>query len=105
MIRRPPRSTLFPYTTLFRSCTAIVADTRNSFERFVREVIELPVLKEFHGGNEVPVARVDFGILRQALDSLNPDDKDSLLTRVDTAEQKVGSGGESKKASRGWGAR
>src|SRR5260370_32563078 len=24
MIRRPPRSTLFPYTTLFRSCRAIV---------------------------------------------------------------------------------
>src|SRR5207248_5273927 len=24
MIRRPPRSTLFPYTTLFRSSTAIV---------------------------------------------------------------------------------
>src|SRR5258707_5942878 len=23
MIRRPPRSTLFPYTTLFRSCTLI----------------------------------------------------------------------------------
>src|SRR5688572_30857153 len=23
MIRRPPRSTLFPYTTLFRSCLAI----------------------------------------------------------------------------------
>src|SRR2546427_8324245 len=23
MIRRPPRSTLFPYTTLFRSCTAL----------------------------------------------------------------------------------
>src|SRR2546421_4441095 len=25
MIRRPPRSTLFPYTTLFRSCTVPVA--------------------------------------------------------------------------------
>src|SRR3712207_8881332 len=25
MIRRPPRSTLFPYTTLFRSCVAEVA--------------------------------------------------------------------------------
>src|SRR2546430_10243846 len=25
MIRRPPRSTLFPYTTLFRSCTARAA--------------------------------------------------------------------------------
>src|SRR3712207_8202615 len=26
MIRRPPRSTLFPYTTLFRSCDALAAD-------------------------------------------------------------------------------
>src|SRR3712207_8032885 len=24
MIRRPPRSTLFPYTTLFRSCGAVL---------------------------------------------------------------------------------
>src|SRR5258708_12352476 len=27
MIRRPPRSTLFPYTTLFRSCEFFVKDT------------------------------------------------------------------------------
>src|SRR2546430_11342218 len=26
MIRRPPRSTLFPYTTLFRSCCSRVCD-------------------------------------------------------------------------------
>jgi hypothetical protein len=26
MIRRPPRSTLFPYTTLFRSAAAVGAD-------------------------------------------------------------------------------
>src|SRR2546430_12024446 len=26
MIRRPPRSTLFPYTTLFRSLRAVLAD-------------------------------------------------------------------------------
>src|SRR3712207_8398970 len=26
MIRRPPRSTLFPYTTLFRSCRPELAD-------------------------------------------------------------------------------
>src|SRR5947209_12542709 len=25
MIRRPPRSTLFPYTTLFRSCATLLA--------------------------------------------------------------------------------
>src|SRR2546427_7409947 len=28
MIRRPPRSTLFPYTTLFRSATFIYDDSR-----------------------------------------------------------------------------
>src|SRR5258705_10171648 len=28
MIRRPPRSTLFPYTTLFRSQTTVAASTR-----------------------------------------------------------------------------
>src|SRR3712207_7852899 len=38
MIRRPPRSTLFPYTTLFRSCgrarcTAIPHGARVSFGR------------------------------------------------------------------------
>src|SRR2546429_5003549 len=29
MIRRPPRSTLFPYTTLFRSVTALLVSTGN----------------------------------------------------------------------------
>src|SRR3712207_7284894 len=32
MIRRPPRSTLFPYTTLFRSVADVLADC--VFERF-----------------------------------------------------------------------
>src|SRR3989442_11763413 len=32
MIRRPPRSTLFPYTTLFRSLNAYLHTGRNSFE-------------------------------------------------------------------------
>src|SRR2546421_6893960 len=31
MIRRPPRSTLFPYTTLFRSCNS--ADASHTFSR------------------------------------------------------------------------
>src|SRR3712207_9338594 len=33
MIRRPPRSTLFPYTTLFRSGTATVAHRTNRMVR------------------------------------------------------------------------
>src|SRR3989449_6026635 len=37
MIRRPPRSTLFPYTTLFRSeAAALAADVRTGFARLAR---------------------------------------------------------------------
>src|SRR2546427_13104084 len=32
MIRRPPRSTLFPYTTLFRSAVGKLADARGKTE-------------------------------------------------------------------------
>src|SRR3989449_4802555 len=38
MIRRPPRSTLFPYTTLFRSPER--PNTRQARERFVRGLEE-----------------------------------------------------------------
>src|SRR5438034_10638887 len=33
MIRRPPRSTLFPYTTLFRSLVALLQDHERVLER------------------------------------------------------------------------
>src|SRR2546429_4045685 len=38
MIRRPPRSTLFPYTTLFRSCMTS-AMTRNQVVAFILSVV------------------------------------------------------------------
>src|SRR2546430_10549543 len=48
MIRRPPRSTLFPYTTLFRSAATptltaadVVADAHLAARSFVREVERL----------------------------------------------------------------
>src|SRR3712207_8931246 len=34
MIRRPPRSTLFPYTTLFRSAQVVRVDQPSSFRMF-----------------------------------------------------------------------
>src|SRR3712207_6964316 len=39
MIRRPPRSTLFPYTTLFRSGlnASLAADLDGAFETLVRQ--------------------------------------------------------------------
>src|SRR2546429_5805030 len=41
MIRRPPRSTLFPYTTLFRSCAS--TRTLGSSPRTVNETPELAI--------------------------------------------------------------
>src|SRR2546426_4201197 len=40
MIRRPPRSTLFPYTTLFRSCETLRM-LREQRERKQQEVVEV----------------------------------------------------------------
>src|SRR5260221_12915287 len=50
MIRRPPRSTLFPYTTLFRSHVAHVAE--------VALVDDLPELRLFHAVDFERCARV-----------------------------------------------
>src|SRR2546430_9685277 len=42
MIRRPPRSTLFPYTTLFRSCTSgLHLDSRCAPVLFAEPDVEL----------------------------------------------------------------
>src|SRR5689334_24500952 len=44
MIRRPPRSTLFPYTTLFRSEESLLPPSPRGFEgyRLLREYFALP---------------------------------------------------------------
>src|SRR3989442_2259464 len=48
MIRRPPRSTLFPYTTLFRSCDAGVFDVELRRQRRVAR----PDVGELEGGHD-----------------------------------------------------
>src|SRR2546430_7994705 len=50
MIRRPPRSTLFPYTTLFRSMRLRANDRRD----FLRSIV--PVLAVAPGGRSVVLA-------------------------------------------------
>src|SRR2546430_9091690 len=42
MIRRPPRSTLFPYTTLFRSPARVFVDERDAI-RAVKGATERPI--------------------------------------------------------------
>src|SRR3712207_7913862 len=49
MIRRPPRSTLFPYTTLFRSCQAILDG---------RLPAVIPDVKKYPEAMKLPSARI-----------------------------------------------
>src|SRR3712207_8426432 len=56
MIRRPPRSTLFPYTTLFRSRHRKTLDVaRGSDEVALVVAVALSPL----GGGQLPVARLE----------------------------------------------
>src|SRR5256885_12086523 len=50
MIRRPPRSTLFPYTTLFRSPRCVATDAPGAMDAHDAggERIRLPVRSEEH---------------------------------------------------------
>src|ERR1039457_3620616 len=48
MIRRPPRSTLFPYTTLFRSVVPKVAVPRQAIEHLTMEAIAEQTRSEEH---------------------------------------------------------
>src|SRR5258705_7267226 len=41
MIRRPPRSTLFPYTTLFRSVFPVLINTMRGVQEVDRELVEV----------------------------------------------------------------
>src|SRR5260370_36940575 len=47
MIRRPPRSTLFPYTTLFRSNICSIAKEKN-VPVFVDAAAEEPIVPNIH---------------------------------------------------------
>src|SRR2546430_4642005 len=61
MIRRPPRSTLFPYTTLFRSV----------FERIPRNRDDVGVLSRLEGAEEFRLAEEIGGVARGGLDGLH----------------------------------
>src|SRR2546421_12622351 len=51
MIRRPPRSTLFPYTTLFRSPVASVTVTPSSASGQVGQTVQLTATPRDASGN------------------------------------------------------
>lgn len=71
------------------NCIQQTADVKVEFETYVRELVDVPTVQEIKGGNTVTVARLDFATLRQAIETLNLDDKEQLLSRVSNAEKRV----------------
>src|SRR2546422_4246180 len=60
MIRRPPRSTLFPYTTLFRSTFIYTGAVRK-----MKEIIDVGELGDLHYFDSV---RVNLGLFQHDVD-------------------------------------
>src|SRR5258708_15546925 len=74
MIRRPPRSTLFPYTTLFRSVSSLCCNIGPS------RVRRQPVASRGHSGSERSVRRVAGGRSEEHTSELQS--PDHLLCRL-----------------------
>jgi uncharacterized protein YcaQ len=70
-------------------CQSFYADARSELDRTVREICEMPVIQEVQGAKTVGVARMDFKLVRNAVEALSPDDKDALLGKLDAAERRV----------------
>src|SRR3712207_7175332 len=82
MIRRPPRSTLFPYTTLFRSAPAGRARRGRARRRAVAQLVEPD-----DAGRRAPVERHD---ARPSLPLQAPRggrDEDRKSTRLNSSRQ------------------
>src|SRR2546427_9039825 len=89
MIRRPPRSTLFPYTTLFRSVAPGQTDQRfrgDTVEMWVISVREARGVPDAAQGSAVAAAVVDAGGLVAEVDEERPrwlEDADHLAGACD----------------------
>src|SRR5258705_14019268 len=71
MIRRPPRSTLFPYTTLFRSLVA-------SFRSTLDEALEASLLLQVVDAAD-PGFRAQMQVTREVLDEIGAGDVPWIL--------------------------
>src|SRR3989441_4314319 len=78
MIRRPPRSTLFPYTTLFRSRGAV---SEEAVRRFEREAQVIARLRSPHTVELFDFGMAADGAFYYVMELLDGLDADSLLRR------------------------
>jgi len=70
-------------------CRSTFADIASDFDRYVRSIMDPLIIQEVKGRDTVEVARVDFKVLREAIDALAPDDKDVLIGKIESAAARV----------------
>ncbi len=70
-------------------CIQSAADVRNELETLVREIMQVLVVEDVRSGQQVKVARIDFAPLRTAIDKLELDDREVMLSKITTAEKQV----------------
>src|SRR3712207_7924060 len=91
MIRRPPRSTLFPYTTLFRSAREVLEQERDTAERPVGQVARggLARLLEERRDDGVQLAVERLDALDGGVDELGRRDLDRKSTRLNSSHANI----------------
>jgi hypothetical protein len=67
-------------------CVDALAEVKQSYYALVADISDLLVVKDVHGN---PAPRLDFKRFREAINVLDPDDRDQLLARVDVAEHRI----------------
>src|SRR5438552_11367606 len=86
MIRRPPRSTLFPYTTLFRSSYDWSFDSRNKLP--YSEHYELSIQRQIGSNTVATISYVGNQGHRLATGvEANPTNQDRKSTRLNSSHQ------------------
>ena len=91
MIRRPPRSTLFPYTTLFRSdITALQQDVR-----YMKQLLVTAMLEEQSANDRIKavsftedISQPDVAIIEVLVKSLNTDKSPNVRIAAASALEK-----------------
>src|SRR5258708_23834979 len=92
MIRRPPRSTLFPYTTLFRSApfrTTVANDYQHTSKGMARLLSELTHFKPVNNRSEEHTSELqspDHLVCRLLLEKKKNHDTQSQTSRIRAAE-------------------
>ena len=85
MIRRPPRSTLFPYTTLFRSRSTLQTIVSRSIAPDETAVVTIGAIQAGTANNIIP----DTTSLKGNIQTINPETRAFIRKRVETIVRSI----------------